>query len=78
MKDWSKCEKVDELKGSHNAEAKNETEQAAKRSWKDKVIADYINIFLYWYYIYCLTDLPSAESQFWKISMRYLVDIKSL
>lgn len=46
MKDRSKCEKVDELKGSHNAEAKNETEKAAKRSWKDKVIAAYINIIL--------------------------------
>lgn len=71
IKDWSKCEKVDELKGSHNAEAKNETEQAAKWSWKDKVIAAYIVTA---YFI----GLPSAESQFWKISMRYLVDIKSL
>lgn len=47
MKNWPKCEKVDELKGSHNAEAKNETEQAAKGSWKDKVTTDYINIILY-------------------------------
>lgn len=30
IKDRSKCEEVDEFKGSHNAKTKNETEQAAK------------------------------------------------